>query len=88
MNRVCPQGFPRWFNVTSQFQAAFANNQASSFEYEEVNSRAEADFASLPENPDVNATQYTEDCLFLDVITPKKAFFNRDGHRLAPVLVW
>ncbi|KAJ5510044.1 Carboxylesterase type B [Penicillium expansum] len=88
MNRVCPQGFPSWFSVTSQFQAAFSNHQASSFKYEEAKRQAEADFASQPGDPDVNATQSTEDCLFLDVITPNKAFQNRDSHHLAPVLVW
>ncbi|KAJ5758315.1 uncharacterized protein N7511_007009 [Penicillium nucicola] len=85
VGRVCPQATPLW---SSQGAALF------------VLGYLEGQSVSVPSN--VSAFQYkpakqdprtTEDCLFLDVVVPKKIFDrgqNKTARRknLAPVLVW
>ena len=76
-----------WFYVTSQFQASYAKNATSTFNY----TTAKEQFDLVYPNgtgPELSAVPYTtDDCLFLDVIVPEKIFNNANSSR-APVLVW
>jgi carboxylesterase type B len=90
---ICPQALPAWSSIGNAFVRAFAAGNASSFNYTAAVvalSAASANTTSYQPSP-----QETEDCLFLDVVVPKKIFDNANNLRKrqagtggAPVLVW
>lgn len=90
--RICPQAFPAWSGVTAQFLPYFLNGTASEFNYTLAVELFELYLANAP--PSQPDPRTSEDCLFLDVVVPKKIFDNANNrHRRrqnagAPVLVW
>ena len=89
---ICPQSLPGWSSIGNAFTAAFAAGNASSFNYTAAVAAAQAAAATAaPYQP--NPAE-TEDCLFLDVVVPKRIFDNANNMRRkrqasgAPVLVW
>jgi len=90
---ICPQALPAWSPIGNAFVRAFAAGNASTFNYTAaVIASQVAASAAAPYTP---TAQETEDCLFLDVVVPKKIFDNGNNLRKrqagaggAPVLVW
>lgn len=86
MGKICPQAAPLWSTTAEEaFLLSYFYNTSfplstniSSYEYK----------------PAKQDPRTTEDCLFLDVIVPKKIFERSKGEaaafrkNLAPVLVW
>ncbi|KAK5952643.1 hypothetical protein OHC33_006235 [Knufia fluminis] len=90
---ICPQALPGWSAIGNAFTRAFAAGNASSFNYTAAVAAASA--AAATAAPYMPSPQETEDCLFLDVVVPKKIFDNANNMRKrqtgmggAPVLVW
>lgn len=90
---ICPQALPAWSAIGNAFVRAFAAGNASSFNYTAAVIAANA--AAATTAPYTPSAQETEDCLFLDVVVPKKTFDNANNMRRrqagmggAPVLVW
>ncbi|KAJ6114262.1 hypothetical protein N7486_000040 [Penicillium sp. IBT 16267x] len=85
VTRICPQAKPIWSaDIMPEFLLSVLEgtpfNQSTNV-------------SSYPYVPPASNSQATEDCLFLDVIVPKKFFDRSHGNRsvsrsLAPVLVW
>jgi cholinesterase len=86
--RQCPNAYPIWSLIAGKYAAAFATGNTESFDYEAA--AAEVDeFVKEAGIPAVYAQPnpaVTEDCLFLDVVVPKKVFESEEPK--APVLVW
>ncbi|EXJ65504.1 hypothetical protein A1O7_01845 [Cladophialophora yegresii CBS 114405] len=92
VGRICPQAGPAWAPVAAKFLQYLVAGNASAFNLtlaEQQLQAASQNTSTAPIDP-----RMTEDCLFLDVIVPKKVF---DGARSrirrrqssgAPVLVW
>ena len=79
---------PTWLGIGSQFVEAYIKHEP--FDFASVNASIYADLdGSEPLLPDPRTT---EDCLFLDVMVPKKTYDssarNRKSTGGAPVLVW
>ncbi|KAH7110372.1 carboxylesterase family protein-like protein [Dendryphion nanum] len=76
--RICPQAPTGWISTAlplmSQYTAGLSIN---------VSSNSAADQLLPPIDP-----RTTEDCLFLDVMVPKRIFEAAEDGRGAPVLVW
>ncbi|KAK2777612.1 carboxylesterase family protein [Colletotrichum kahawae] len=94
--RICPQAMPEWFDITQQFVSAYTAGNQTTFNYtnaEEIarTVREQREWPAPWANPNNHTT---EDCLFLDVIVPKKVFesttngTSAGGHKGGPVLVW
>lgn len=89
---ICPQALPGWSPIGNAFTAAFAAGNASSFNYTSAVASAQA--AAATAAPYKPSPQETEDCLFLDVVVPKRIFDGANSMRRkratggAPVLVW
>ncbi|KAJ5638973.1 uncharacterized protein N7484_006835 [Penicillium longicatenatum] len=83
--RMCPQAKPIWAtDIMPEFLLSVL---------EGVPFNQSTNISSYPYVPPKSNSQVTEDCLFLDVIVPKKIFDRSHGNRsvsrsLAPVLVW
>lgn len=90
--RICPQATPAWSFIARQFVIALVTGNVASFNYTQAQQQLAAYIASGAANtPPLPGT--TEDCLFLDVHTPKAVFDNaskyqQQGSGGAPVLVW
>ncbi|KAF5525024.1 Carboxylesterase patB [Colletotrichum aenigma] len=74
--RICPQAMPEWFAITQQFVSAYAAGNQSTFNYTNAeektrNIREQREWPAPWANPNSHTT---EDCLFLDVVVPKKVF--------------
>ncbi|MCJ1251242.1 hypothetical protein MMC30_008473 [Trapelia coarctata] len=83
VGRVCAQSIPAWPGLAAEFVTAYLTGQPFNVSTTEA---ALAKFTSGPvPTPDPRTT---EDCLFLDVYSPKKVFDQRGNHRGAPVLAW
>lgn len=84
--RVCPQASPLWQDEISP--AFLASVQSGTPFNQSTNISA---YPYTPQTPDPRTT---EDCLFLDVVAPKKIFDRAQNKTLAPqsslapVLVW
>ncbi|MCJ1410086.1 hypothetical protein MMC19_004171 [Ptychographa xylographoides] len=83
VGRVCAQADPAWLVIAEEFIPAYLTGQPFNL------SAAEAALLSM------NASSYptpdprtTEDCLFLDVYTPKKVYDDACSTGGAPVMVW
>ncbi|KAI8167090.1 Carboxylesterase [Colletotrichum sp. SAR 10_71] len=94
--RICPQAMPEWFAITQQFVSAYAAGNQATFNYtnaEEIarTAREQRDWPAPWANPNNHTT---EDCLFLDVVVPKKVFesakngTSATGYNGVSVLVW
>ncbi|CAG8976122.1 hypothetical protein HYALB_00002403 [Hymenoscyphus albidus] len=78
---ICPQAGPYWYQIMTSYLSG-VDITTLGFIAAQVNAAADAlTIASVPE-PD---PRETEDCLFLDVMTPVDAF---NGGKKLPVLVW
>ncbi|KAI9158873.1 Carboxylesterase patB [Paramyrothecium foliicola] len=82
--RVCPQGIPSWGIASSEFGERWIRDRLDGYNY------TEAHAAELPILKGVSEAWLTlpglsEDCLFLNVVVPKKVF---DRGKKAPVFVW
>ncbi|KAI1371187.1 alpha/beta-hydrolase [Hypoxylon crocopeplum] len=79
IGRVCPQTSGNWTIIAAQFAQSYLTG--GSFNYDLA-------MSSLPDSPSAVSSdpRTTEDCLFLDVITPLSAFTQ--GNSGLPVLVW
>ncbi len=84
IGRVCPQGPTPWIAITYDFLNYYEAGQPFNF------SAAEAVANLLYENATTTVDpRVTEDCLFLDVYTPRKVLQKvGTGQKGAPVLVW
>ncbi|KAJ5623611.1 hypothetical protein N7490_012216 [Penicillium lividum] len=86
VGRVCPQAKPIW---SSDIMPAFLLSV-----YEGTPFNQSSNISSYPYVPRPYDPRVTEDCLFLDVLVPKKLFDRSHGNSsvskesLAPVLVW
>jgi len=83
---ICPQANPAWLLIASEFIPAYLSGKP--FNYDAALAALSNSSGSLPpQDP-----RTTEDCLFLDVMVPKKVYDqagNCSGHGTgAPVLVW
>jgi carboxylesterase type B len=85
VDRICPQASPLWSDIQQAFLLTYFNNQPFTLS---TNISAMTYKSAKPD------PRTTEDCLFLDVVVPKKIFDRtkcKDGKsrkNLAPVLVW
>ncbi|KAF4857011.1 Carboxylesterase patB [Colletotrichum siamense] len=79
IGRVCPQSSGNWSLIASQFSKAFLNGQT--FDYN-------AAMAAIPKSDAIVSadSRTTEDCLFLDVITPQAGFAKKEDR--LPVLIY
>ena len=78
-DRVCAQAGPAWYNIANQFVSAYIGGQ-------KVFNQSSFNMTTGPPPPLDPRT--TEDCLFLDVLVPRKIFENSEEGKGAPVLVW
>ncbi|KIV90404.1 hypothetical protein PV10_07714 [Exophiala mesophila] len=95
VGRICPQAYPAWGLIATEFTRAYVTGNLSSFNFTESEQELQALLASgvnsSEEEPD---PRISEDCLFLDVIVPRTIFDNANNLRRkrqnagAPVLVW
>ena len=88
IGRICPNVQPTWLGVGVQFLDAYIKNQPFNFTHVNATFYASLDTAEPP----AQDPRTTEDCLFLDVIVPKK-IFDSSIHQTnatggSPVLVW
>ncbi|KAK1853675.1 carboxylesterase family protein [Colletotrichum chrysophilum] len=94
--RICPQAMPEWFTITQQFVSAYAAGNQATFNYTNADeiartAREQREWPAPWANPNYHTT---EDCLFLDVVVPKKVFesakngTSATGYKGVPVLVW
>ncbi|OAP64298.1 hypothetical protein AYL99_00270 [Fonsecaea erecta] len=83
---ICPQADPDWLPIAEAFTTAFAEGKP--FNYSAVVAQLQAN-PPAPSPPD---PRVKEDCLFLDVFTPKSVFDKAqnktNGFNGVPVLVW
>lgn len=92
LGRICPQAAPAWFGISALFTPYFLNGTTSEFNYTLAEQQLEFYLQNAP--PSQPDPRTSEDCLFLDVVVPKKIFDNannrhrRRHHAGAPVLVW
>lgn len=88
IGRICPNVQPTWLGVGVQFLNAYIKNEQ--FDFNAVNASFYATLDTA--EPPAQDPRTTEDCLFLDVIVPKKAFDSSIRQTNAtggsPVLVW
>lgn len=79
VGRVCPQSTGNWSLIAQQFYPKYLSGQ--SFDYDTA-------MAALPSSPMAVSSdpRTTEDCLFLDVLTPQKVF--KQNVTGLPVLVY
>ncbi|PWY88284.1 carboxylesterase family protein [Aspergillus heteromorphus CBS 117.55] len=81
VGRVCPQGALTW---EQEIMPPFMSSVAAGTEF---NASGNVDDYPIVEPP--RDARITEDCLFLDVVVPKRVFDGREANAsLAPVLVW
>ncbi|QKD48700.2 Alpha/Beta hydrolase protein [Fusarium oxysporum Fo47] len=90
VGRICPEAFPHWFRISEEFAANFSAGTGATFNLTAAEIGAKQHFDSTALKPD---PRITEDCLFLDVVTPKAAFDNaqkygRNSSLGAPVVIW
>jgi carboxylesterase type B len=71
---ICPQALPMWFSIG---EAVISGRRS-------FNLSGVPPF--VPNDTDISNASYTEDCLFLDVLTTKKIYDA--GQPVAPVLVF
>lgn len=78
---VCPPSIPLWTVLQSSYALDWATNNASLLEYQTGQAAASAALAVAPDatfqaldETLLNDPRISEDCLFLDVITPKSVF--------------
>ena len=85
IGRVCPQADPGWGAIVAQLYPAYIAGKT--FDASEFES-ALANISSSPPPP--QDPRVSEDCLFLDIVVPRKVFEQAAPHRKpsAPVLVW
>ena len=85
IGRICPQASPAWGLIALQFVPKYL----AGLPFNET--EAKAALASNPGSLPVQDPRTSEDCLFLDVITPQKIFDRGKAtsyKKKAPVLVW
>ncbi|KAL8949240.1 MAG: hypothetical protein Q9222_004639, partial [Ikaeria aurantiellina] len=86
--RICPGVVPTWLGVGGQFLEAYVKNEP--FDFDSVNKSFYAGLESA--KPPLQDPRTTEDCLFLDVIVPRKTFEGtgrlKNSTAGSPVLVW
>jgi acetyl esterase/lipase len=94
VDRICPQAYPAWLAVGDEFVAALIAGNGSTFNTTAVVQQLEIEEQNAP--PAQLDPRTTEDCLFLDVIVPKKVFDGANSNSRikrrqssgAPVVVW
>lgn len=82
VGRICPQATPLWL---TEIEPDFVESQLSGRTFNGSANISDYTYDPPPQDP-----RTTEDCLFLDVLVPKK-IFDKGHDRLrekAPVLVW
>lgn len=77
-DRKCPQAVPKWVYTTNEYIPEYLKDPRS------FNASTLSSNSAQP----VLDNTATEDCLFLDVVTPKHIFENRQHGTGAPVMVW
>ena len=78
VGRMCPQADPLWLG---EFAHNFVVDYLSGEEYTGPTSVSSSSYTPGPQDPRI-----TEDCLFLDVLTPQSIFNSETAS--APVVVW
>lgn len=79
---ICPQADPAWGQISAEFVPAYLTGKPFNASAAEAALAAQLQsFSPPPQDPRIS-----EDCLFLDVIVPRKVF--KDPTAAAPVLVW
>lgn len=81
IGRICPQANPAWELIAQQFLPAYLTGQPFN------TSAVEAAIAKASGSVPAQDPRTSEDCLFLDVVTPEKVFKGKVSKK-APVLVW
>lgn len=84
VGRICPQSDPAWLLIAEKFIPEYLAGKTT-FSPSDFNSSSS--MSGVP----AQDPRSTEDCLFLDVLVPKKIFDKRQGNKKskgAPVLVW
>ncbi|KIX97854.1 uncharacterized protein Z520_06632 [Fonsecaea multimorphosa CBS 102226] len=92
VDRICPQALPAWYPISAEFVQDLIAGNASSFNLTQAEEQLQIALQNAkPAPPDPRTT---EDCLFLDVIVPKKVFdgsksrIRRRQNSGAAVVVW
>ncbi len=87
--RICHQAAPAWGLISEQFVQAYLSGNASAFNGTNAPTPPQPGQSTDPASqiPPADPRE-TEDCLFLDVVVPKKLFDQRGQGQGAPVLVW
>ncbi|KAJ3527258.1 hypothetical protein NM208_g10787 [Fusarium decemcellulare] len=84
--RLCPQALAAWELWAADVAGSFVSGVVPQLSEAQKKALESPSNLGLPLDP-----RETEDCLFLDVVTPVKTFANAKSHsraRLAPVIVW
>ncbi|KAJ5414796.1 hypothetical protein N7509_001423 [Penicillium cosmopolitanum] len=86
VGRICPQSIPMWETIEQTFLLSYLYNKTFTLS---------TNISSYSYEPAAQDPRTTEDCLFLDVVVPKKVFdrtmkrkASHLGKGLAPVVVW
>jgi cholinesterase len=89
VGRICPQGTPDWFLISALFSPYILTGNTSAFNYTQAQEALQA-FLATGASLQAPDSRITEDCLFLDVFTPKAVFDSatRNSTARVPVLVW
>lgn len=82
VGRICPQAMAAWEVYTSFTGPDFLSGKISTLTEEQRHALKEPSDLKIPIDP-----RETEDCLFLDVVTPMETFDN-PVKKLAPVIFW
>ncbi|KAB8336748.1 hypothetical protein FH972_021057 [Carpinus fangiana] len=81
-DRICPQAPPAWLQMATPFVKAYLTGDKYNGTQQDLD-QLNHTVQYPPRDP-----SETEDCLFLDVVVPKKIFQQARSYSGAPVLVW
>ncbi|KAI9885339.1 MAG: hypothetical protein M1823_002848 [Watsoniomyces obsoletus] len=86
--RICHQAAPAWGLISETFVRAYLSGDASAMNGTAAPALPGAGGGDPASQLPAADPRETEDCLFLDVVVPKKLFDERGKGKGAPVLVW
>lgn len=85
IGRICPTALPAWLDIGVPFLGAYIDGRPFNFTAANETFAVKKTTTVAPQDPRI-----TEDCLFLDVMVPRKTFDSAKVNNStgSPILVW